>query len=69
MCIRDSAQAAQHLAFIAHTDLAQLNAGVELPGQVLDQLAEVHTVVGGKIEHQLADVYKRQAQSTSGAAS
>ena len=31
---------------------------MELPGQVLDQLAEVHTVVGGKIEHQLTAVQR-----------
>ena len=51
-------QAAQHLALIAHADLAQLDAGVELGRQILDQLAEVHAVVGCEVEHQLAAVQR-----------
>ena len=31
----------------AHADLAQLDAGVEDAGQILDQLTEVHAAVGG----------------------
>ena len=51
-------QAAQHLALIAHADLAQLDAGVELRCQILDQLAEIDPVVSGEIKHQLAAVQR-----------
>ena len=50
------AEAADHLALVAHADLAQLDAGVEDAGQILDQLAEVHAAVGGEVEHDLGAV-------------
>ena len=50
------AKAADHLALVAHADLAQLDAGVEDAGQILDQLAEVHAAVGGEVEHDLGAV-------------
>ena len=37
-------------------DLAQLDAGVEDASQILDQLAEVHAAIGGKVEHDLGAV-------------
>ena len=50
------AKAADHLALVPHADLAQLDAGVEDTGQILDQLAEVHAAIGGKVEHDLGAV-------------
>ena len=50
------ADAAQHFALVPHTDLAQFNAGVEHPGQVLHQLAEVNAAVGDEVEQDLAPV-------------
>ena len=44
------------LALVPHADLAQLDAGVEDTGQILDQLAEVHAAIGGKVEHDLGAV-------------
>ena len=50
------AESADHLRLVAHADLAQLNARAEYGGEVLDQLPEVHTPVGGEEEEQLAAV-------------
>ena len=52
------AEAADHLALVAHADLAQLDAGVEDAGQILDQFAEVHPAVGGEVEHDLGAVQR-----------
>ena len=50
------AQSSQHFGFVPHADLPQLDAGAEHPGQLLDQLAEIHPAVGGKVEQDLTAV-------------
>ena len=47
------AQAAQHLGLVPHTDLPQLDAGMDGAGQVLHQGPEVHPPVGGEEEQDL----------------
>ena len=44
------ADAADHLGLVAHADLAQLDAGVELGGEIADQLAEVDARLRGEVE-------------------
>jgi len=51
-----AADAAQELGLVADADLAHLDAGLELGGQVLDQGAEIHPAVGGVVEHHLGAV-------------
>ena len=50
------AESADHLGLVAHADLPQLDASTEDGGQILDQLAEVHTAVRREEEQQLAAV-------------
>src|SRR5262249_33271034 len=50
------AVAAVHLRFVAHADLAHLDAGAELGGQLAHQLAEVDAAVGSEIKNQLRSV-------------
>ena len=47
---------ASSLRFVAHADLAQLDAGSDNGCQILEQRAEVDSAVGGKIEYYLAVV-------------
>ena len=49
-------QPAHHLCFVAHADLAQLDARAENGSQILDQHAEIHALVGCKIEQNLGIV-------------
>ena len=51
-----SAQTADHLRFVAHADLPQLDARAEHAGQILDQLAEVHATVGGEVKQHFVHV-------------
>ncbi len=53
-----TAHSPEHLRFVAHPDLPQLNAGVVLAHQVLDQFPEIDTGGRRKIENQLAAVEK-----------
>ena len=46
-------QAAEHLRLVAHADLAQFYAHFEDAGQILDQFAEVHAAIGGKVKDDL----------------
>ena len=50
------AQAADHLRFIAHADLPQLDTGAEYAGQILDQLAEVHAAICRKIKQHFVHI-------------
>ena len=50
------AQSADHLGFIAHADLAQLDARAEDAREVLDQLAEVHAAVRGEVKQHFVHV-------------
>ncbi len=50
------AQTSHHLGLVPDADLPQLNAGMEHACQVLDQLPEVHPLVRGEIEEDLAAV-------------
>ena len=50
------AEPAEHPRLVAHADLAQLDARVEMPGQILDQLAEVHALVRREVKDHLAAV-------------
>ena len=50
------AQPADHLGLVAHADLAQFNARAEHAGKVLDQLAEVHAPVRGKVKQHFTHV-------------
>ena len=49
-------EAAQHLCLVTHTDLAKLDACFQRVCKVLDQLAEVHPLVCGEVEHDLAAI-------------
>ena len=51
-----TAHRAEHLRFVADADLAQLDAGVVLAHEVLDQLAEVDAGRRGEVKHQLAAI-------------
>ena len=46
-------EAAHEARLVAHADLAHVHADVERGREVLDQLAEVHAVLGRKVEHGL----------------
>ena len=50
------AQTPDQLGLVPHADLPQLDAGVESPGQILDQLPEIHPLVGGEVKQDLAAV-------------
>ena len=50
------AVATQYFGLVAYADLAQLDAGAEDAGQVLDQVAEIHAAVGREVEQHLAIV-------------
>ena len=49
-------QSAQHLGLVPHTDLAQLDAGVEHAGQILHQGPEIHPALAGKEKEDLIAV-------------
>ena len=46
-------QTTEHLSLVAHTDLAQLDAGAEDRGEILDEITEVDAAVGGEIKQHL----------------
>src|SRR5262249_60620047 len=56
------------LGLVAHPDLPQLDPGLKLAGQVFDQLAEVHALLGQEVEddplaaEQVLDVYQLHLQ-------
>ena len=50
------AQATQHFRLVPHTDLPQLNAGVEGGSQILHQLPEIHPTIGGKEKQDLVAI-------------
>ena len=50
------AVAAQDLGLVADADLAQLDPCAENAGEVLDQVAEIHPSVRGKVEQHLTVV-------------
>ena len=50
------AHAVQALGLVADADLAQLDPGAELRGQVLHQLAEVHPLLGREVERHAVPV-------------
>src|SRR5215510_753364 len=45
--------AADHLGFVADADLAHLDAGAKLAGQLAHQLAEIDAAVRREVEHEL----------------
>src|SRR5699024_7456316 len=49
-------QPAEHLAFIPHADLAQLDPGMEVGGKILDKLTEIDPVIGREIEDEFVAV-------------
>ena len=50
------ADAADDLGFVAHADLAQLDAGVEDGGELFDELTKVDALVGCEVEDDLGAV-------------
>src|SRR5699024_5896104 len=49
-------QPAEHLAFIPHAALAQLDPGMDVGGKILDKLTEIDPVIGREIEDELVAV-------------
>ena len=45
------ADAADQFRFIAHTNLAHFNAGMEMVGEILDQFAKIDPAIGREIEN------------------
>ena len=50
------AQATYHFCLVTHTDLPQLDTGMEHRSEALDQLAEIHSFIGSKGEKDLAAI-------------